>query len=87
MKRDYNLLLEYAEKQLRRGKISLFEYREVEYIAFVVFNAREATTTISKTAAEICKLYGVHVQPSGIGYKLILLPFNNTSRKQWYNLA
>ena len=82
--REFNNMMEYCEKQLNRGRITIAEYRELEDIAIRVFKYREVTTTISEKVKEIAQEHGIYNEESGIGWKMVALPFTKKSRNQWY---
>lgn len=82
--REYNNLMDTSENLLRKGIITLAEYREIEVCGLTVFRDREVANTISEKVKDTIALVGVHFEESGIGWKMVNLPFNKKSRGQWY---
>ena len=64
-----NKVLEQAEKQLRRGMLTLYEFRELE-TAIHKIQAGESITTICSSVMEFFKGYDVKISINGIGWKI-----------------
>lgn len=58
-----------AERRLRKGLMTLSDYNEImqDFHVILLF---ETVETINKTVMEFYKMYGVHVDACGIGWKL-----------------
>lgn len=69
IQRTVNAAINDAERRLNRGLLTLAEYNEImsDLQPLILFNTVE---TIQKKTADFFRLYGVHVEPAGIGYRL-----------------
>ena len=64
-----NKVLEQAEKQLKRGMLTLYEFRELETAIYKI-QAGESITTICSSVMEFFRGYDVKISVNGIGWKI-----------------
>ena len=83
LKTNYVTALNDAERRLRRGLLTLQEYRECENAIVCLYNGKIATTICEKVK-DFVSLYGVHTDVSGIGWKMIDLPYKSKEQKYEY---
>lgn len=68
-KRDLDTMMYDVERRLKRGLLTLSEVIEIQQDFEPLWN-REEVETIRQNVADFFKLFGVHVTPAGIGYKM-----------------
>lgn len=68
-KRNFETMTYNAEKQVRRGRLTLADYNEIFYHLPLLW-AGDTVKTINTNVSEFFKLYGVHVEENGIGWML-----------------
>lgn len=69
-KRNFETIATQAEKQLQRGRITLSEYWEIASDIKPLFDG-ETVETIRETVSAFFKLYGIHTESHGIGWRLV----------------
>lgn len=69
VKRFINLM-DKCEQMLIKGKITLYDFREIEQDALILYRDRNTTTTINQNVMEVFKKNGVKVTVNGIGWKM-----------------
>ena len=69
-KRNFDTIATKAEKQLQRGRITLAEYWEIASDIKPLFEG-ETVETISETVSTFFKIFGIHTEEHGIGWRLV----------------
>lgn len=84
IKLEYNTAMADAERRLRKGLLTLCEYREIEDALKRLYFDREIVETISARVEQFVSLFGIHTSAHGVGWKMVLLPFKNKeAMKEW----
>lgn len=69
-KRNFDTIATKAEKQLQRGLITLSEYLEIASDIKPLFDG-ETVETIGETVSTFFKIFGIHTEEHGTGWRLV----------------